>query len=233
MNDSIIVGGVETFSVVDYPGCLAAVIFMQGCPWRCPFCYNTTVQKIGQPTNFVWSKFVEFLNDRRGKLDAVVFSGGEPLVQDNLIQAVREVKALGYKIGLHSGGYRPEHLQKIITELNWIGLDIKAPFEKERYRQVTQTNHLDKVLQSLEIILKSGIDFECRTTCDPRLLSLEDIYQIGRALQERGVKKYFLQKYRPVPSDVTTKDDDCDKFFNDSRLLSILKNSFNEFDIRR
>ena len=76
----LLIGGVETFSTVDFPGRLAAVVFMQGCPWRCPFCYNAVIQKIGQPTNFLWPKFVEFLGTRKGKLDAVVFSGGEPLV---------------------------------------------------------------------------------------------------------------------------------------------------------
>ena len=104
MSKKILIGGVETFSMVDYPGQLAAVVFMQGCPWRCPFCHNRDLQKIGQETNFDWEKFKIFLEERRGKLDAVVFSGGEPLVQEALIDAVNEVRAMGYKIGLHTGG---------------------------------------------------------------------------------------------------------------------------------
>lgn len=232
MGGNIIVGGVETFSVVDYPGKLAAVVFMQGCPWRCPFCYNTAIQKIGQPTDFVWEKFVAFLQGRRGRLDAVVFSGGEPLVQDNLGAAMDDVKALGYQVGLHTGGYRPEHLQKIIDKVDWIGLDIKAPLMAERYKEVTKTNHLDKVLQSLDIILHSGKDFECRTTCDPRILSVDDILVMAETLRQKGVKKYFLQKYRPVPEDTTTGDADCCKFFNNKALLAHLKEMFEEFDTR-
>ena len=108
MSKPILIGGVETFSMVDYPGQMAAVVFMQGCPWRCPFCHNKTLQKIGLETNFDWSKFKSFLVERKGKLDAVVFSGGEPLVQDALLDAIKEVKAMGYKIGLHSGGFRPD-----------------------------------------------------------------------------------------------------------------------------
>ena len=229
----LLIGGVETFSAVDFPGKLAAVIFMQGCPWRCPFCYNAVIQKIGQPTNFLWPKFIEFLQTRQGKLDAVVFSGGEPLVQDSLSQAMAEVRALGFEIGLHTGGYRPEHLQKVLPLVDWVGLDIKAPFEAARYQSVTQTNHLEKVLQSLDLLLKSGKDFECRTTCDPRLLKVEDIYAMAAALKARGVKKYFLQQYRPVEGDKTSTEADCEKFFKDTALLTKLKADFEEFDIRR
>ena len=229
----LLIGGVETFSTVDFPGKLAAVVFMQGCPWRCPFCYNAVIQKIGQPTNFLWPKFIEFLGTRKGKLDAVVFSGGEPLVQDGLADAIREVRALGFEIGLHTGGYRPEHLEKILPLVDWVGLDIKAPFVAERYKAVTQTNHLEKVLQSLDLLLKSGKDFECRTTCDPRLLSVEDIYVMAEALKAKGVKKYFLQQYRPVEGDKATTEADCEKFFEDKELLEKLKADFEEFDTRR
>ena len=122
--NKINIGGVETFSLVDFPGQIAAVVFMQGCPWRCPFCYNTALQAIDASTNFLWDKFVEFLSSRRGKLDAVVFSGGEPLVQNDLAEAITEVKALGYKIGMHTGGYRPAQLQKVLPLLDWVGFDI-------------------------------------------------------------------------------------------------------------
>ncbi len=233
MSANILVGGVETFSVVDYPGQLAAVVFMQGCPWRCPFCYNAHIQKIGAQTNFLWPKFLAFLNERRGKLDAVVFSGGEPLVQDSLGEAISEVKALGYKIGLHTGGYRPSHLQKILPQLDWVGFDIKAPFETERYQAVTQTNHLREVAESLDLLLASGIDFECRTTCDPRLLTPHDIREMARMLKDKGVKKYFLQKYRPVESDKETSEDQCEDFFADKGLLAELKSWFVEFEVRK
>ena len=102
------IGGIEKFSIVDFPNRMAAVVFMQGCPWRCPFCHNTHLQDVHAETNIVWQKFVDFLKQRKGILDAVVFSGGEPLVQDGLIEAIDEVKALGYQIGMHTGGYRPD-----------------------------------------------------------------------------------------------------------------------------
>ena len=229
----LLIGGVETFSTVDFPGKLAAVIFMQGCPWRCPFCYNQAIQKIGQPTGFLWPKFIEFLKTRLGRLDAVVFSGGEPLVQDGLFDAMQEVKSLGYQIGLHTGGYRPEHLEKVLPLVDWVGLDIKAPFDAERYKAVTQTNHLDKVLQSLDLLLQSGKNFECRTTCDPRILNIDDIYKIAADLKAKGVKQYFLQQYRPIEGDTVSTEAACESFFKDNELLDKLKADFAIFDIRR
>ena len=229
----IVVGGVEKFSAVDFPGVLSAVVFMQGCPWRCPFCHNASIRQIVKETDFSWKKFIDFLKTRIGKLDAVTFSGGEPLVQDSLGDAIREVKALGYKIGLHTGGYRPEHLAKILPLVDWVGLDIKAPFDAARYKEIVGVDQLDRVLKSLDLLVKSGVDFECRTTCDPRFISTADLWQIAEELKNKGIKKYFLQKYRPIETDKATTDDDCEKPFADKELLDYLKTNFEGFEIRR
>ena len=229
----IVVGGVEKFSAVDFPGRLSAVVFMQGCPWRCPFCHNASIREIVKETDFSWDKFFEFLQTRVGKLDAVTFSGGEPLVQDCLAETIQEVRSLGFAIGLHTGGYRPEHLAKVLPLVDWVGLDIKTPFVAERYQAIVGVNHLARVLNSLDLLLASGVDFECRTTCDPRFLSVDDLWQIAKALKEKGVKKYFLQKYRPIDSDKTTTDDDCERLLTDKDLLDYLKQNFVGFEVRR
>ena len=233
MSKPILIGGVETFSMVDYPSQMAAVVFMQGCPWRCPFCHNQTLQKIGMETNFDWEKFKSFLVERRGKLDAVVFSGGEPLVQDALLDAIKEVKALGYKIGLHTGGFRPDLFKQVLPLVDWVGFDIKTPLSAERYNSAIGQKHFAQVMESLRTLISSGTDFECRTTCDPRLLSLEDIRTIGTELSKLGVKAYYLQKYRPIAADTTTTDSECEAFFADSELLSDLRHKFLVFDIRK
>ncbi len=230
---NIVVGGVEKFSAVDFPGKLTAVVFMQGCPWKCPFCHNASIRDIKNSTDFSWEKFFEFLKTRVGKLDAVTFSGGEPLVQDCLADTIKEVKALGYKIGLHTGGYRPEHLAKVLPLIDWVGFDIKAPFIAERYKEITGVDHLSRAMQSLDMLLQSGIDFECRTTCDPRFLSVDDLKNMARSLKEKGVKKYFLQKYRPIDSDKTTTDADCENLLKDKELLEYLQNNFTDFEVRR
>ena len=226
MSKPILIGGVETFSMVDYPDHMAAVVFMQGCPWSCPFCHNKTLQKIGVETNFDWEKFKSFLVERKGKLDAVVFSGGEPLVQDALLDAIKEVKAMGYQIGLHTGGFRPDFFKQVLPLVDWVGFDIKTPLSAERYNLAVGQKHFAQVMESLHALISSGIKFECRTTCDPRLLSVEDIRTIGKELSALGVKEYYLQKYRPIPEDTQTTDDDSESFFNNPSLLSELRKPF-------
>lgn len=228
------IGGIEKFSIVDFPNKMAAVVFMQGCPWRCPFCHNVQLQNVDAETNIVWHKFIDFLEQRKGILDAVVFSGGEPLVQEGLVDAIKDVKSLGYIVGLHTGGYRPEFFKEVLELVDWVGFDIKAPLEKERYKVVTGgIANVDKVLDSLKMLCESGKSFECRTTCDPRFLSVDDIYTIANKLKEMGVKEYYLQKYRIVESDLENTEDRCLALVENEELNAYLKENFEIFDVRK
>ena len=231
---NIKIGGAERFSLVDYPNKVAAVVFMQGCPWRCPFCHNHHLQDCAASTDFVWEKFMAFLQKRVGVLDAVVFSGGEPLLQPLALQEkMTEVKQLGYQIGLHTGGCSPEAFAKVLPLVDWVGFDIKAPFVEAHYqRAMGAKTPLTNVLQSLDLLLSSGKDYETRTTCDPRLLSTADIYAIADSLKDRGVTAYYLQKYRPIPSDNESTESMCESFFKDKALLEYLRDNFKTFDIR-
>ena len=234
--EPIIIGDVEKFSIVDFPEHIAAVVFMQGCVWRCPFCYNTSLQQLGAKpeSNWTFEKLMALLERRKGIIDAVVFSGGEPLAQDGLSEAIDEVKALGYKIGLHTGGYRPEMLQKIIGKLDWAGLDIKAPLIAERYMRATGGyKQVENIRQSLQILLASGKHFECRTTCDPRILQIEDIYAIADELKSAGVKEYYLQKYRPISTDKITTDEMCSALIENKNLTAYLEQIFDIFAVRK
>lgn len=228
------IGDIEKFSIVDFPNKIAVVVFMQGCPWRCPFCYNQSLQNPNGETAAKWENLLHLLENRKNVVDAVVFSGGEPLLQDALPQAIDEVKKMGFEIGMHSGGYRPDALRKVMDKLDWVGFDIKAPLESKRYQEATGgAGQVDKVKESLQILAGSGVHFECRTTCDPRILSVEDIYKIADEISAYGVKEYYLQKYRPIETDKTTTDEDCEKFFQDQNLLSYLKKKFTIFEIRK
>ena len=233
-NGTIQIGDVNPFSIVDFPDRISAVVFMQGCPWRCPFCYNTELQPLQTDADPLWTfeKFLLFIEKRKHALDAVVFSGGEPLLQKGLPDAVQSVKNLGFEIGLHTGGYHPEALKKVLPYLNWVGLDIKGP--KEKYKDLTGGfNAFNDVEKSLDILLQSGCCFECRTTCDPRTLTKEDLQTLGAFLKQKGVKEYHLQKYRPVETDKTTSDSICEALISDKNLISFLSSSFEKFDIRR
>ena len=231
---SIRIGGIEKFSIVDFPNRMAAVVFMQGCPWRCPFCHNTHLQDVNGQTNIVWYKFIDFLKQRKGILDAVVFSGGEPLVQKGLKEAIMEVRDLGYEIGLHTGGYSPQHFMEVLPLTDWVGFDIKAPFEEKKYKEITGgAADIEKVKESLNILCDSGKSFECRTTCDPRFLTIEDIYKIADTLKTMGVKEYYLQKYRPIPDDKNTSEEQCLSLVENEQLNDYLRNCFEIFDVRK
>lgn len=231
--DLVKVADIEKFSIVDWPTKIAAVIFLQGCPWRCPFCYNQSLQDINGEGNATWNNVLNLLEHRKGMLDGVVFSGGEPLVHSNLAVAMKTIKDMGFDIGLHTGGYNPTALEKVLPYISWVGFDIKSPFEGDRYKQATGgIADVEKVKQSLGLLLKSNIHFECRTTCDPRILDVDDIYKIADTLNELGVKEYYIQKYRPIESDKTTTDADCEKFFT-PQVEAYLKNKFETYGLRK
>ena len=161
-------------------------------------------------------------------------SGGEPLVQKGLIDAIKEVKALGYEIGLHTGGYRPEFFREVVELVDWVGFDIKAPLEENRYKVVTGgIADVEKVKESLNVLIESGKSFECRTTCDPRFLSIDDLYEIADTLKSLGVKEYYLQKYRKVETDVDASETKSLALVENDKLNQYLKSCFEIFDVRK
>lgn len=189
------VAGLVPFTTIDYPGHLSAVIFCQGCPWRCHYCHNPHLQPFKQGA-VVWNDVLAFLSKRKGFLDAVVFSGGEPILQKNLVEAMRQVKAFGMKVGLHTAGIYPSLLAKVLPHIDWVGMDIKAPFDAyEKVTDVAQSGRAAK--RSAELILKSGVDHQFRTTVDPKLLSKDDLLEIERELKEMGIHSHVYQKVTP------------------------------------
>jgi pyruvate formate lyase activating enzyme len=122
----------------------------------------------------------------------------------------------------------------VLDKIVWVGCDIKAPFTEEHYKKATgNASQVQKVKESLQMLIDSNVHFECRTTCDPRILSIDDIYTIADTLADLGVKEYYLQKYRPTPTDKTTQDSDCEKFFADEKLQAYLKQKFEVYDVRK
>ena len=122
---AIIVGGFEPLTTIDYPDHLSCVVFTQGCPWRCRYCHNHDLIPAKKNTEFDWFQILEFIKSRQGLLDGVVFSGGEPCLQKNIVDAILEVKSLGFKVGLHTGGAYPQRLKECLSLVDWVGFDIK------------------------------------------------------------------------------------------------------------
>ena len=137
----------------------------------------------------------DFLTTRRGLLDAVVFSGGEPTSQKALLDAVLEVAALGFDVGLHTAGPHPERLRRLLGHLDWVGMDIKAPFD--RYDAITRVpTSGDKARKCVQSFLDHGIAYEFRTTVDLLVLSADDVIRIATTLADLGVRTFALQRAR-------------------------------------
>jgi pyruvate formate lyase activating enzyme len=189
------VGGLTPLSTTDWPDMLAAVVFCQGCPWRCRYCHNPSLIPSRGAHEIAWEDVMAFLRRRQGLLDGVVFSGGEPTLQAGLRDAMVEVRALGFRIGLHTGGAYPRRLASVLPLLDWVGLDAKAPFtDYERITGVAGSGA--EALASLEHVLASGVDHEIRTTVHPSLLADAEVVNLARDLSARGIQRHVIQAFR-------------------------------------
>lgn len=213
------IGGVVSFTTIDYPGKLAAVLFLVGCPLRCTYCSNPHLL-LPHDGEYDTRKILEWLRQRVGKLEAVVFSGGEALMQgDATIEYMKQVRALGFKIGLHTNGFYPETLKRASEYVDWIGLDFKAT--REKYPDLTGQNiAYENMMRSLDVWLSTGKELEVRITCDPRYVDKNDLVQIANILSERGVKHIAVQKYVPHFEDENNKTTDLmrNAIFMDTQL---------------
>lgn len=188
--------GITNTTLNDYPGLVAATIFTGGCDFCCPFCYNRSlVVKPEKLPNVSESEVLEFLQQRSAALEGICITGGEPLMQRDLRNFMREVKALGYKIKLDTNGYDPTHLNHIIEEelVDYIAMDIKN--SQLNYARTAGCYNMDltRIKLSVDIIRDSGIDYEFRTTVVRELHTPQDIEDIGRWLE--GANAYYLQPY--------------------------------------
>jgi len=192
--ETLVVGGLTPFTTIDFPDRLAAVIFCQGCPWRCAYCHNPHLLPSRQPAGRPWQEVASWLASRRGLLDGVVFSGGEPLLQRKLADAVGEVYALGFAVALHTAGAYPQRLKMLLPRIDWVGFDVKAPFDG--YRPVTGSDGGERARQSLAILLASGTPYEVRCTVDERLLTVDALCRMAKQLAAAGVSRLILQARR-------------------------------------
>ncbi len=195
MSRALRVGGMVPLTTLDYPGLLACVLFCQGCAWRCRYCHNPDLIPARGAQEIPWPQVLEFLRRRQGLLQAVVFSGGEATLQGGLVPAMNEARAQGYRIGLHSAGIKPWAFAWALQAVDWVGFDIKALAEDAEL--ITGVSGSGKAnWRSLEHLLASGVDYECRTTVHWHLLDVDKLWRIGQRLHAFGVKHFAVQLVR-------------------------------------
>ncbi len=191
----LVIAGFVPFSSVDWPTRLVSTLFLQGCPWACGYCQNPDLVDPLVAGTVSWDEVRATLDRRMGLLDGVVFSGGEPLRQAAIADAIAEVNDMGFLSAVHTSGAYPARLTSLLPQLAWVGLDIKAPLGK--YAAVTSVGASgDKAWESLDAVVASGVDYEVRLTVDPTVLTLADVEEVVRELDRRGAKAPVLQEVR-------------------------------------
>jgi len=202
----MIIGGLEKLTLLDYPDHLAAIIFTQGCNFRCHFCYNPMLvlpRKGGDEKNkkekglsiLSTEDLFLFLKERFGRLDGVVITGGEPTLHPDLPFFIKRIKKLGYDVKLDTNGTNPKMLAGLIQDklIDYIAMDLKASFEK--YEKVIGVKiNYNNLKKSVKIIVESGLPHEFRTTVVPGLLSKGDFAKMGKIIPHAD--KWYLQKFK-------------------------------------
>jgi len=192
-----LIGGFQKSSLIDYPEKISAIIFTQGCNFKCPYCHNPEL--IMGPANQLWDEtaILKFLASRQGKLDGVVITGGEPTLHKSLPEFIKQIRDLGFLIKLDTNGSNPAMLKELLNKylIDYVAMDIKAPIEK--YSTIVGDKvDAKNILKSIKILKKSGIKHEYRTTVVKSLLSPADFEEIGKMIQ--GADKYYLQRFVPT-----------------------------------
>jgi len=199
----MIIAGLQKLTLVDYPEKLACTIFLAGCNFRCPWCYNPELVLPGKIKNgpkITKKDFFDFLKFRKNLLDGVVICGGEPTLNKDLPVFCKKIKKMGYLIKLDTNGSSPEMIKNLIDEklIDYIAMDVKAP--KRKYTEAIDLkksfskNLLKNIERSIDILKQADIDYEFRTTMIPKLLGKEDIIEIVRWIGP--AKKYCLQNFQ-------------------------------------
>ena len=214
----MIIGGLEKLTLLDYPDHLAAIIFTQGCNFRCHFCYNPLLvmplqggdeknkkEKGFSPLSL--KNLFLFLSERFGRLEGVVITGGEPTLHPDLPSFIKKIKKIGYLVKLDTNGTNPDMLAGLIKDklIDYIAMDIKAPLA--RYSEVVGVAaDCKNIEKSVKMIINSGLPYEFRTTVVPGLLNKPDFEEMGGLI--KGAKEWYLQNFK---SDTGLVDDNFEE----------------------
>ncbi len=192
----VVMNGMQRTSFIDYPGKIVSTIFFGNCNFRCPYCHNSDLVFNKDLPQIDESVLLEHLENRRGKLDGICITGGEPTLHSDLPELIRHVKERGFLVKLDSNGTNPKMLEELFSEglVDYIAMDIKAP--KEKYSEIAKANvNMDLIQRSIDLIREKAPDYEFRTTIVRELTSKEDLMEIAGWI--KGAKRYSLQQFKP------------------------------------
>lgn len=192
------IGSLQKLTLIDYPGKIAATVFLVGCNFRCPYCHNPELISFKNSearTDFRESEMFKFLDERIGFLDGVCITGGEPTIHSDLPKFIQNIKKRDFSIKLDTNGSNSEMLENLIKDklVDYIAVDVKTSGLK--YDKLRAKSKLFQLQKTIDIVRDSDIDYEFRTTVVPKIVDEKDIKKIGEWL--KGSKKIVLQQFRP------------------------------------
>ncbi len=199
------IGGFLKQSFIDYPGNIASVIFTSGCNFRCFYCHNPDLvlpERIQENQFIEESEIFDYLLKNKSFLDAVVITGGEPTIHQDLPEFIKKIKGLNLLVKLDTNGTDPDLVKSLINRemVDYIAMDVKSTFEINKYKSIVgeqfNSKELDRIKESVNLIINSGIKFEFRTTLVKPFHSFEEIEEISSHLSGN----YYLQQCRPLNS---------------------------------
>ena len=200
----MIICGMEKFSMVDYDGYISCTVFTKGCNFLCPFCHNASLVT-GEAAEIPEEEVFDYLTKRKGLVDAVCITGGEPTMQKGLKEFILRVRALGYRVKMDTNGTNPTLLRELLSEglLDYVAMDIKSDFDGG-YEDVTGVSNqklLERVKESIEILKNLAPDYEFRTTAIAEFHSDANFEKIAEIV--RGAKRFFIQKFKDGENNLT------------------------------
>jgi pyruvate formate lyase activating enzyme len=231
----MLIGGYQRLTLIDYPGRIAATVFTVGCNFRCPFCHNPELVRGGRlevGSGRMEKEFFNFLKKRKGKLEGVCITGGEPALQPDLADFIRKIKKMGFLVKLDTNGARPDVVKKLLDLklLDFIAMDIKN--SPKKYAQTSGSKvDMDRIKLSIDLIKNSGLPYEFRTTAVPGLHTEKDFADIAKWL--RGANSYFLQEYREIRIlDPALKKKTKGKRLDLDKIKKTIEKSFGKVGVR-
>ncbi len=198
----MLIGGLQKLSLVDYPGKSCIALFTIGCNFRCPFCHNPELVLPERfPSSLDTQEVLDFIKSRQGLVEAVTISGGEPTLQSDLADFIKQIKEMGFLVKLDTNGTQPQVLERLFADklLDFVAMDIKNSFANYS-KTVGVEADIERLKSSIELIKNSGKDYEFRTTIIDRLHQVLDFEDIGKQLTADGqkIKRFALQHFRPA-----------------------------------
>ena len=232
VGDKMVISGVQKLTLLDFPGRTACTVFFAGCNFRCPFCHNSIlVERPEEAGRIPEEEFFDFLKRRKGLLDGVAITGGEPTLNKDLPDFMAKIKEIGYAVKLDSNGTNPDMLSEIIDNnlADYIAMDIKNSKEKYAVTSGIDDRFMEKVEKSVELLMQNKTDFEFRTTIVKQFHTADDMLKISEWI--KGEEKYFIQAFKNSGDliDPTMEGVSYEEYQN---FLNIVKNNVPKVSLR-